>query len=308
MDRPRLDPDQLNYHHLRYFWVVAREGSISRACTRLHVSQPTISGQLRALEQTLGGALFVRRGRNLHLTALGDVVARHADGIFALGRELTATIAGETMASGQRLNVGISDQVPKLVAYHLLEPALGITGGVRLTCVEDTPTRLFAELAIHGLDVVLSDEPLPPGLDVRAYSHLLGETGVAFFAARALKPAALRRDFPASLGKVPLLLPHESAAIHRQVVHWLADQGVSVRIAGEFQDSALLKVFGQAGVGVFPAPAAIAGSICEQFSVEEIGRTDSIRERFYAVTVERRISNPAVAALTKAGRRVFERR
>jgi LysR family transcriptional regulator, transcriptional activator of nhaA len=308
MDRPRLDPDQLNYHHLRYFWVVAREGSISRACTRLHVSQPTISGQLRALEQTLGGPLFVRRGRHLQLTALGELVARHADGIFALGREMAHSIHGGADATGQRLMVGVSDQVPKLVAYRLLEPALAIPGGVRLTCIEDTPTRLFAELAIHGLDVVLSDEPLPAGLDVRAYSHLLGETGIAFFAAKSFKPAALRRDFPASLAAVPLLLPHESAAIRLQITRWLADQGLTVRIAGEFQDSALLKVFGQAGVGVFPAPAAIADFIVDHYAVEEIGRTDSVRERFYAVTAERRISNPAVAALTKAGRRIFERK
>jgi LysR family transcriptional regulator, transcriptional activator of nhaA len=308
MDRPRLDPDQLNYHHLRYFWVVAREGSISRACTRLHVSQPTISGQLRALEQTLGGPLFTRRGRNLQLTALGDLVARHADGIFALGRELTQSVQSGSETTGQRLTVGISDRVPKLVAYRLLEPALAIAGGVRLTCVEDTPTRLFAELAIHGLDVVLSDEPLPPSLDVRAYSHLLGESGVAFFAAKIFKPATLRRDFPASLATVPLLLPHESAAIRQSIAGWLADQGLNVRIAGEIQDSALLKVFGQAGVGVFPAPAAISDAITNQFAVEEIGRTDSVRERYYAVTVERRISNPAVAALTKAGRRIFERK
>lgn len=308
MDRQFLEPDQLNYHHLRYFWVVAREGSISRACTRLHVSQPTISGQLRALERSLGGPLFVRRGRHLHLTALGDVVARHADGIFALGRELADSLRSGASTAGQRLQVGISDQVPKLVAYHLLQPALASDGGVRLSCVEDTPARLFADLAIHALDVVLSDEPLPPGIDVRAYSHLLGETGIAFFAARALKPAALRRGFPGSLAGVPLLLPHESATMRQQVIRWLADQGVSPRICGEFQDSALLKVFGQAGIGVFPAPAAIAEAISRQYDVEEIGRTDSIRERFYAVTVERRISNPAVAAITRAGRRVFERR
>lgn len=308
MDRPTLDPDQLNYHHLRYFWVVAREGSISRACARLHVSQPTISGQLRALEQTLGGALFTRRGRNLHLTTLGEMVARHADGIFALGRELTQSLQGSSATSAQRLTVGISDRVPKLVAYRLLEPALAVPGGVRLTCIEDTPTRLFGELAIHGLDVVLSDEPLPPSLDVRAYSHLLGESGVAFFAAKQFKPAVLRRDFPASLATVPLLLPHESAAIRQQIAGWIADQGLNVQIAGEIQDSALMKVLGQAGVGIFPGPAAIAEAISNQFTVEEIGRTDSVRERFYAVTVERRITNPAIAALTKAGRRIFERR
>jgi LysR family transcriptional activator of nhaA len=307
MDRPRLDPDQLNYHHLRYFWIVAREGSISRACARLHVSQPTISGQLRALEELLGGPLFTRSGRNLKLTTLGDTVARHADGIFALGQELAHSINGGPEAHEQRLTVGISDQVPKLVAYRLLKPALEIPGGVQLSCIEDTPKRLFGELAIHGLDVVLSDEPLPPSLGVRAYSHLLGQTGVAFFAAKSLKPAALRRNFPASLATVPLLLPHESAAIRQQISRWLVDQGLAVRIAGEFQDSALLKVFGQAGVGVFPAPATIADTIIAQYGVEEIGRTDSIRESFYAVTVERRISNPAVAALTKAGRRTFEK-
>ena len=167
---------------------------------------------------------------------------------------------------------------------------------------------MFAELAIHGLDVVLSDEALPPSLDVRAYSHLLGETGLAFFAAKIFKPAVLRRDFPKCLATVPLLLPHESAAIRQQIAGWIADQGLSVRIAGEIQDSALLKVFGQAGVGVFPAPAAVADDITEQFAVEEIGRTDSVRERFYAVTVERRITNPAVAARIKASRRIFERK
>lgn len=308
MDRPRLDPDQLNYHHLRYFWVVAREGSISRACVRLHVSQPTISGQLRALEHTLGGPLFTRRGRTLALTALGEQVAQHCDGIFALGRELSESLSGGISSKRPRLTVGISDQVPKLVAYRLLEPALTVGGGVRLTCIEDAPKRLFAELAIHALDVVLSDEPLPPGLDVRAYSHLLGETGVAFFAARALKPAVLRRQFPASLAGVPLLLPRDGVALRGQLLAWLADQGVQPQIGGEFQDSALMKVFGQAGVGVFAAPAAIADAVISQYDVEEIGRTASLQERYYVVSVERRITNPAVAALTRAGRRVFERR
>lgn len=308
MDRPRLDPDQLNYHHLRYFWVVAREGSISRACSRLHVSQPTISGQLRALEHALGGPLFTRRGRGLHLTPLGETVARQADAIFALGRELAETIEHGSTGTATRLAVGISDQVPKLVAYRLLEPALRLGVDVRLSCIEDTPRRLFAELAMHSLDVVLSDEPLPPGLDVRVFSHLLGDTAVAFFAASSLRPAVLRRGFPGSLTTVPLLLPHESASHRVQLLRWLADQGISPRIAGEFQDSALLKVFGQAGTGVFAAPAAIADTICEQYAVEEIGRTDSVRERFYAVSVERRITNPAVVAITKAGRRVLDRR
>lgn len=306
MDR-RIDPDQLNYHHLRYFWVVAREGSISRACARLHVSQPTISGQLRALEQSLGGPLFTRHGRNLHLTSLGELVAKHADGIFTLGRELADSLIGAP-STKTRLTVGISDQVPKLVAYRLLEPALALSGGVRLTCLEDTPRRLFAELAIHALDVVLSDEPLQTGLDVRAYNHLLGETGVAFFAARALRPAVLRRGFPASLANVPLLLPRETSAMRAHLLGWLAEQGIQPTIGGEFQDSALMKVFGQGGVGVFAAPAAIADTVTNQYGVEEIGRTESLRERFYVVSVERRITNPAVVALTKAGRRVFERR
>ena len=306
MDRPALDPDQLNYHHLRYFWVVAREGSISRACTRLHVSQPTISGQLRAFELTLGGPLFSRRGRNLQLTALGESLVQYADGIFALGRELSQSLHGGSNTMGQRLTIGISDQVPKLIAHRLIEPALGVAGGVRLTCTEDSPKQLFAELALHGLDVVISDEALPSSLSVRGYSHLLGETGIAFFAAKIFKPANLRRDFPASLEHVPLLLPHASAAISQQIARWFAERNMNMRIAGEFQDSALLKVFGQAGVGVFPAPAAIAESIIKQFDVEEIGRTDLIRERFYAITIQRRITNPAVAAITKVGRRIFE--
>jgi LysR family transcriptional activator of nhaA len=306
MDQPLLDPDQLNYHHLRYFWVVAREGSISRACTRLHVSQPTISGQLRAFELTLGGPLFARRGRQLQLTALGESIVQYADGIFALGRELSQSLQGGSNALGQRLTVGISDQVPKLVAHRLLEPALAIPGGVRLTCLEDTPKQLFAELAINALDVVISDEALPSSLGVRGFSHLLGETGIAFFAAKIFKPAVLRRDFPASLATVPLLLPHASAAISQQIARWFAERNMNMRIAGEFQDSALLKVFGQGGAGVFPAPAAISESITDQFGVEEIGRTDLIRERFYAVTVQRRITNSAVAALTKVGSRIFD--
>jgi LysR family transcriptional activator of nhaA len=302
-----LDPDQLNYHNLRYFWVVAREGSIARACVRLHVSQSTISGQLRELERSLGGALFVRRGRHLEPTPLGRALLPHADEIFAAGRDLVRALAtGAVDGQPPRLAVGISDQLPKLAAYRLLEPALTGPEPVVPVCREDQPRRLFAELAVHALDVVISDVPLDASLGVRGHNHLLGESGIAFFAAPRLAPAALTRGFPGSLAGVPLLLPTEDAPLRRALDEWLMRHAIAPRIAGEFGDSALLKAFAQAGVGAFAAPAAISDEICRQYDVAEIGRADDIRERWYAVSLEKRLTNPGVVAIIRAARRVFD--
>lgn len=302
-----LDPDALNFHHLRYFWVVAREGSIARACERLHVSQPTISGQLRELERSLGGAVFVRRGRHLEPSPLGRTLLPYADDIFATGRELVRALAGGGNA-GQflRLAVGISDQLPKLATYRLLEPVLQGPERVLPVCIEDQPRRLFAELAVHALDVVLSDIPLDSSLGVRGHNHLLGESGIAFFAAAQLKPSVLKRGFPASLTNTPMLLPTEESPLRRALDGWLLSRDIAPRITGEFGDSALLKAFGQAGVGVFAAPSVIGAEICRQYDVVEIGRAEEIRERWYAVSLEKRLTNPAVVAITRAARRQLE--
>lgn len=306
MDRTSpLDSERLNFHHLRYFWAVAREGSIARACARLHVAQPTISGQIRELERALGDRLFERRGRKLELTSLGRTVLAHADDIFAAARELAHAVGGRATQRTRRLAIGVSDQLPKLAAWRLLEPALAVEGGVHLVCSEDTPRRLFAELAAHDLDLVLSDRPLSADANVRGHSHLLGESGTTFFAAAALEPARLRRSFPRCLDAAPMLLPADEAHTRRALEGWFARHGVRPRTVGTFQDSALMKAFGQAAAGVFPGPSAYADAICRQYEVQAIGDADDVVERFYAVTVERRVTDPAVLAITRSARKAL---
>lgn len=291
----------LNYHHLLYFWTVVREGGISRASKRLRLAQPTVSGQIKALEDALGEKLFDRLGRRLELTEVGQVVYRYADEIFTLGRELQDTLKGRPTGRPRRLAVGIADALPKLIAYRLLEPVLRMPEPVRLVCGEDKPDRLLAELSLHELDVVLSDTPVGAGSSVRAYNHLLGESTISFFAAPRRAPA-LRGGFPRSLEGTPLLLPAEATALRRPLDHWLDEQMLHPVIAGEFQDSALMKSFGQAGAGVFPAPSVIEEEVCTQFGVEVVGRVDSLRERYYAITLERRLEHPAVVVLTRSAR------
>ncbi len=237
----------LNYHHLLYFWTVAREGSVTRASQQLRLAQPTVSGQLKALEEALGEKLFERTGRRLVLTDVGRVVFRYADEIFSLGRELQDTLKGRPTGRPVRFTVGVADAVPKLVAYRLLLPALSLPEPVHVVCREDKPERLIAELAAHSLDLVISDGPLGAGAKVKAYSHLL--------------------------------------------------------VVGEIEDGALLKTFGQAGLGLFPAPLAIEAEVRAQFGVKLVGRLDAVRERFYALSVERKIKHPAVLAISEAARR-----
>jgi LysR family transcriptional activator of nhaA len=296
-----VDIAQLNYHHLRYFWAVAREGSVTRASQRLHISQPTVSAQIRELEGALGEKLLERSGRNLVLTDVGRLVFRYADEIFGLGRELMNALEGRPTGRPLKLSVGIANVVPKLVAYRILEPALRLPEAVQLECVEDRPERLLAELAVHGLDVVLADSPVPPTVKVKAYNHLLGECEVALFAAPELAARHEGRP-PTMLEGAPLLLPTASASLRREIDRWLEQHRVSPRIVGEFEDSALLKVFGQSGVGFFPAPAAIAREVCRQYGVKRIGVLAGVRERFYAISAERRLRHPAVVALSEAAR------
>jgi LysR family transcriptional activator of nhaA len=291
----------LNYHHLLYFWTTAREGSVTRAAEQLRLAQPTVSGQLRALEEALGEKLFERRGRRLELTERGRLVYGYADEIFSLGRELVDTLKDRPTGRPLPLVVGVADVLPKLVTYRLLAPALALPEGVKLVCREDKPERLLTELALHQLDVVLSDAPLPPGTPLKAWNHLLGECGVSVFGAPPLQRAHAR-GFPGSLAGAPFLLPGEGTTLRRSIDQWLDARDLRPRVVGEVQDSALLKVFGQAGLGLFAAPDAVAAEVERQYEVRRLGTLEGVRERFYAISGERRLKHPAVVALQRAAR------
>lgn len=293
--------DWLNYHHLHYFWVVAREGSIVRACEILHLSQPTISTQLQQLEQSLGGKLFERAGRGLRLTELGQTVFTYADEIFALGKQLIDAAKGRPTGQPLKLIVGISEVLAKLVVYRLLLPALHMPEQVSLVCHEGSEVELLASLAAYELDLVISDAPLASGSRVKAFSHLLGECGTTIFG----KPALRKRyyqNFPQSLDGAPMLLPASPTNARRSLEMWFDDQKIQPQIAGEFDDSALMKVFGQEGIGMFPAPSVIETEICAQYGVQVVGRIDQVRERFYAISVERKLKNPAAVEISRAAR------
>jgi LysR family transcriptional activator of nhaA len=290
------DMDWLNYHHLYYFWVVAREGSIARASEQLHLAHPTISKQLRQLETALDDKLFERAGRKLVLTEFGQAVFRYAEEIFSVGRELQDAVQGRSTSRPLRFEVGITDVVSKLVVYRLLKPAFRLGKAVHVVCREGDHDELLGELAVHRLDIILSDTPVSPTAGVRAFNHLLGECGSSFFAAAELA-ARCRRRFPRSLEGAPLLLPTERTAVRRDLDQWLYTEDLRPQIVGEFQDTALMKVFGQDGVGLFTAPTVIEKEVCRQYKVRVVGRIDAVRERFYAISVERRLKHPAVVAI-----------
>ncbi len=289
----------LNYHHLLYFWVVSREGSIVKATEKLRVAQPTISGQIRELENALGEKLFERVGRSLALTETGRVVQRYADEIFGLGQEMLQTLKGQSPTGRQlRVTIGIADVVPKLIAHHLIEAVLALPEDVQVTCLEGKPEGLLAELARHNLDVVISDSPIPPTVRVRAFNHVLGESAVTLCGVRELA-RKYRRGFPRSLNEAPLLLPTANAVLRRDVEDWLESEGITPTIRGEFDDSALIKVVGQSGAGLFFVPSILEREVKKRYGVEKVGTVESIRERFYAISVERRFKNPAVIALSE---------
>lgn len=291
----------LNYHHLFYFWTVAREGTIARASEKLHLGQPAISTQLRTLERSLGLKLFQKAGRNLELTEAGRTTYRYADEIFSLGKEMLETIRGRPSGMPVRFVVGIVDVIPKLIAKRLLEPALQLSEPVRLTCIEQPFERLLSELVLHNVDIVLSDSPISGAMKVRAFNHLLGESTIAIFGTRPLA-RKFRKGFPHSLHGAPFLLPHQASTVRRLLETWFDSQGVQPVIRAEFDDSALLKVFGQAGEGLFAAPYVIRDEISRQHEVELIGEIPSIREQFYAISAERRLRHPAVLAISSSAR------
>ena len=293
--------ENLNLHHLLYFRAVAREGGVARAAARLHVSPPTVSAQVKLLEEQIGDALFLRTGRRLVLTDLGRTVLHYADGIFDLTEELRGVVRSGHDVLATRLTVGLSMALPKLVAHRLLEPALSLEEPVELVCVEDKPDVLLAELATHSIDLVLSDAPRGAEVAVRAFDHKLGECGVTFFASSALA-RKLRPRFPQSLDGAPMLMPTPQAALRTALEHWFQDLDIRPRAVAAFDDSALLKVFGARGHGVFAGPSAIEKEIVRQYGVRPVGRVGEVRERFYAISIERRLRHPAVVAISQSAR------
>ncbi len=293
--------DWLNYHHLHYFWVVAREGSVTAACDILHLSQPTISGQIRELERAMKTPLFEKCGRGLALTEAGRVVFRYAEEIFGLGRELMDVVSGRPVGQPVRLRVGVVDVMPKLIAHLLVEPALRLPEPVRVVCTEGKLDRLAAELTIHELDVVLSDSPLPPSVRAKVYTHQLGECGVVIVGTPKLAET-YKAGFPRSLDGAPFLLPTEGSVLRRSLDQWFDSQDIRPEVRGEFEDSALLKTFGRSGEGVYAIPSVVERDVRRHYGARRIGRAKGLRERFYAVSVERKLKHPAVVAISEQAR------
>ena len=291
----------LNYHHLLYFWTVARTGTIAAASKELLLSQPTISTQLKTLEESLGQRLFQREGRKLALTDVGRTTFRYADDIFRLGRELQESLTRGDSGQQQRLKVGVVQVLPKLMAERLLQPAYDAVPSLQLECIELPLDELLAGLALHQLDVVLADQPAPPNVRVKAYSHKLGESGTSFFGVKAFHSVA--RKFPKSLEAQPMLLPTAGTAVRGELDAWFLKMGCVPRVVGEFDDSALVKVFGGRGRGIFTAPTVVEDEVLAQHDVEVLGRVEEVRHAFFAISVERRLRHPAVVALAERARR-----
>lgn len=294
--------DWLNYHHLLYFWAVARYGSVVRAAAELRLAQPTISGQVRRLEEVLGEKLFDRVGRNLVLTDAGRTVFRYADEIFSLGQDLMSTLKGRPSTRPLRLTVGVSDALPKVLVQRLLEPAFHIGHPVQLICREDRVVEDFlGALAGQELDLVLADRPLGPGIKVHAFNHLLGECGTTFLAQSKLARTC-RRGFPRSLEGAPVLLPAGHVTVRRALDQWFASSRVRPAVVAEFDDSALMYAFGENGTGVFPAPTVFESEFRRRHGVEVVGHVKALRQQFYAISIDRKIAHPAVMSIVRAAR------
>lgn len=296
----------MNFKHLYYFWATAKAGGVMRAGEQLHTTPQTLSTQIKLLEDRLGCALFKKSGRRLELTDDGRVALGYADQIFALSAELEAAI-GKARSGPAVLDfrVGIADQVPKAIAYRLLEPALDGPDPVRLICHEGKMQDLLAQISVHRLDIVIADEPMGKQLSVKAFSHSLGTTATSFFAAPGLKKSLSGSRFPQCLDGAPMLIQGAGSAMRQRLDVWLAEHGVRPRLIGEFDDAALMKAFGSEGRGVFMSPTVIEAETCDQYGVQVLGRTDELVEEFYAISVERRITHPCVVAITEAARSQF---
>ena len=292
----------LNYRQLHYFWVVAKTGSIVRACEQLNLTPQTISGQISLLEQTYGIELFRRVGRQLELTEAGRQTLPYAEQMFQLGGELELMLRAQPNEQQILFRVGVADVVPKSIVYRLIAPTMELSEPLRITCREDKLERLLADLAIQRLDLVISDSPMPSHLDIKGYSQKLGECGISFFATAELA-ARYGQDFPRSLHGAPLLIPGPETVVRSRLQRWFAEQQIQPRIVGEFDDSALMQAFGQSGSGIFIGPSVIADEVKRQCDVEVIGQTDAVRESFYAISVERKVKHPGIVAITEGARR-----
>lgn len=291
----------LNLKHLRYFWVVASEGSITRASEILHLTPQTISGQLRMLEESIGNKLFEKSGRNLVLSDTGQTVFSYADEMFSLESELTDVLEGRPNSNHLTFNVGVAMVVPKLIAYRVLEPVMSMQENVKLICHEAPLVDLLGDLSVHKLDLVLADAPISPTLNVKAYNHLLGESGITFFASKK-EANRYRRQFPDSLDGAPMLMPTNSSSLRRALDQWFEREGIKPQIVAEIEDRALMKAFGEAGTGIFTTPTAVEDDVIAKYGVKVVARTNDIQERFYAISAERRIKHPAVATIAEAAK------
>ena len=296
----------LNYNHLLYFWTVAREGSITRASEVLHITPQTISGQLKLLEETIGDPLFQRHGRGLILTDTGQVVNIYAEEIFSLGSELSQRLQNKEPGGKIELNVGVVFSIAKLITYRILEPVLESSESIRVICWEGNLEKLLSDLAIHKLDLVLSDRPMPTGLSVKAYNHILGESKVSFFAQKR-KAKYYKNKFPQSLNDAPVLMPVKTNVLRRSLDDWFDQIEVTPNIIAEFDDSALLKAFGSAAVGVFPSPNVIKEEVEHMYHASVIGTVDDLNETYYAISPERKLKHPGVMRITEEARsRLFK--
>ena len=292
---------KINLKHLRYFWSVATHGSVTKASESLFLTPQTISGQLRDLEQSIGEKLFRREGRNLVLTETGHTVFSYADEMIQLGLELQDVLDGQTPGTAIRVNIGVAMIVPKLLACRVLEPVLQMGEPVNLVCHEAPLGDLLADMSVHKLDAVISDSPISPSLNVRAYNHSLGATGITFFSTPR-RAKNLEKNFPENLHDFPFLMPSKSSTLYRNLENWFDQHGIKPRVVAEFEDRALMKAFGERGTGVFTSPQNMEKDVLEKYGVRVIGRTDDIKENYYVISPERRIKNPAVTAITEAAR------
>lgn len=289
----------LNYHHLLYFWLVARRGSVAAASAELGLAPPTLSAQIRTLEDNLGAKLFQRSGRRLVLTDVGKLVMPYAEEIFALGRELNDAVKGRATGRHLRLAVGVTDAVPKFLAYRLIEPALQLENPVQVVCHEASPARLFAELAVNELDLVIADAPADPDVRIRLFNHFIGDCGVSFCATPKVA-ARYRRGFPQSLNGAPLLLLGKHGGIRPQLDQWLETLGVHPLVSGRFDDFAMSRVFAANGRGILPSPAAIEPELRRQHGLVRVGHTEEVRYSYYVISIDRKLQHPAIRAIREA--------
>ena len=290
--------DFLNFHHLRYFWVTAKEGGLTRAAAKLHVSQPSICTQIQALEAMLGEKLLRRSGRGLVLTEAGQRVFSFAEEIFSLGDDLLNTMKRRSTIGPLRVNIGIADSLPKLMGAELIKPVFHLPQAVQVSCHEWPVPELLSHLATHRLDIVLAEQPASTVTQFKAFNHLLGESGVSFCAEPRMA-ARLKKKFPSSLHGAPVLLPTPEAPLRRVLEKWFHEQSIQPRLIGEFDDSALMKVVATQGLGFFPVPSVVVQETLTRYGVRLIGNAETCQQQYYAITAERRFAHPAVMAITE---------